>query len=90
MRCLFTDKNKAHWQSVQSLAKAKDHKEIRKYVLEAQRISVKTPLIRKCAGDVKFDYPNEQSGPQKAEFDKGELLMLDVVSANPLSGRNAG
>lgn len=73
---------KSQWRTVQGLA-LEDRREsdatLRKMVLNAQRLSVKLPVVRKVAksGTIKKDL-NDKNG-KDLQVTEGQIIICDVV-----------
>lgn len=70
------------WLKVQQLAlqdSPEGDKRIQSLVLEAQRLSVKLPVVRTVAQDTKLEING-----QTHSYTKGQTIVCDVVSSSPL------
>ena len=79
-RCIdaqHTDKNATcDWLKIQELALSEDNATIKKYVLQAQRLSVKLPVMRKVSHKTNLVI-NDHT------FKPGEMVVCDIVSSLP-------
>ena len=78
----YTTETKASgtWLDIQKLAlddSAASDKEIKAHVLEAQRLSVKLPVIRKAAANVIID---DENGVKLFSLEEGQTIVCDIVS----------
>lgn len=86
------DGNKCDWQRIQDWA-FDDDKDFRTFddfrssfskiktlCLEAQRKSVKLPIIRKATKDVPVPDPANPNGPALFTISKGQTVICDLVS----------
>ena len=70
-----TDSNATcDWLEIQDLALSDNDDKIKKYVLQAQRLSVKLPVVRKVSHQT-----NVKIGD--VEFHPGQTIVCDIVSS---------
>lgn len=75
----MTEKASCTWQDIQKLAldnSAASDKDIKDNVLEAQRLSVKLPVVRKAAANVVI---NDENGVELFSLEKGQTVVCDIV-----------
>ena len=74
------------WLKIQNLAlsdKEEDAKKIQKYVLEAQRLTVKLPVVRKVSHETDLVIKGHT-------FKLGETVVCDIVSFGPTAALFVG
>ena len=72
------------WLDIQKLAlddSATSDEKIKVYVLEAQRLSVKLPIIRKATAKVDI---KDEDGTKLFSLEEGQTVVCDIVSQIPL------
>lgn len=85
LQFLLDEQNGRYWEAIQN---SKDEKVIRKYVLEAQRLHMDLPLVRKYMpsndNESKQIVVAKEDGQTKAfkkTLRKGDTILLQIVRA---------
>ena len=74
------------WLDIQKLAlddSAASDEKIKAYVLEAQRCSVKLPVVRKAVANVVI---TDENGVELFSLKEGQSVVCEIVSKIPLFG----